>query len=170
VERFEEWTHAAATPDDAVDRDQLLTNVMLYWLTRTADSAAQMHYENMHAGPPSQQASATPTGIAVFAGDYAIRRYGERGHNIVHWTEFDRGGHFAAMEVPERWSATCGRSSGPSGNSPRSRPGRGENGRLEYRTIGGNARHPASERRTIGRRRGEHHFQRGIGSAKFWRH
>jgi epoxide hydrolase len=34
-------------------------------------------------------------------GDYAIRRYGGRGHNIVHWTEFDRGGHFAAMEVPD---------------------------------------------------------------------
>jgi epoxide hydrolase len=100
VERFKDWSHAAATPDDAVDRDQLLTNVMLYWLTRTAGSAAQLYYENMHAGPPSQQASATPTGVAVFAGDYAIRRYGERGHNIVHWAEFDRGGHFAAMEVP----------------------------------------------------------------------
>ena len=100
VERFKDWSHDAATPDDAVDRDQLLTNVMLYWLTRTAGSAAQLYYENMHAGPPSQQASATPTGVAVFAGDYAIRRYGERGHNIVHWTEFDRGGHFAAMDVP----------------------------------------------------------------------
>ena len=101
VERFKEWTYAGATPGDAVDRDQLLTNVMLYWLTRTAGSAAQMYYENMHAGPPSQQAGATPTGVAVFAGDYAIRRYGERGHNIVHWTEFGRGGHFAAMEVPD---------------------------------------------------------------------
>jgi hypothetical protein len=39
--------------------------------------------------------------VAVFAGDYAIRRYGERGNNIVHWSEFDRGGHFAAMEVPD---------------------------------------------------------------------
>jgi pimeloyl-ACP methyl ester carboxylesterase len=100
VERFKDWSHDAATPDDAVDRDQLLTNVMLYWLTRTAGSAAQLYYENMHAGPPGLQASATPTGVAVFAGDYAIRRYGERGHNIVHWTEFDRGGHFAAMDVP----------------------------------------------------------------------
>jgi len=40
-------------------------------------------------------------GVAVFAEDYAIRRYGERGNNIVHWSEFDRGGHFAAMEVPD---------------------------------------------------------------------
>jgi epoxide hydrolase len=39
--------------------------------------------------------------VAVFAEDVAIRRYGERGNNIVHWTEFDRGGHFAAMEAPD---------------------------------------------------------------------
>lgn len=39
--------------------------------------------------------------MAVFAQDYAIRRFGERGHNIVHWPEFDRGGHFATKEVPD---------------------------------------------------------------------
>jgi hypothetical protein len=39
--------------------------------------------------------------VAVFAEDYAIRRYGERGNHIVHWSEFDRGGHFAAMEAPD---------------------------------------------------------------------
>ena len=101
VERFKDWTHGAGTPDDAVDRDQLLTNVMLYWLTRTAGSAARLYYENMHASSWGQPPSTTPTGVAVFAEDYAIRRYGERGHNIVHWSEFDRGGHFAAMEEPD---------------------------------------------------------------------
>jgi len=94
VERFKEWTHAADVPEDAVDRDQLLTNVMLYWLTETANSSARLYYENLHAG-------FSPTGVAVFATDYAIRRYAERGHNIIHWTEFDRGGHFAAMEAPD---------------------------------------------------------------------
>ena len=42
-----------------------------------------------------------PVGVAVFVGDYAIRRYGEQGHKSVHWTEIDRGGHFAAMEAPD---------------------------------------------------------------------
>jgi pimeloyl-ACP methyl ester carboxylesterase len=42
-----------------------------------------------------------PTGVAVFAEDLAIRRYGEKWHNIVHWSDFDTGGHFAAMESPE---------------------------------------------------------------------
>jgi pimeloyl-ACP methyl ester carboxylesterase len=101
VEKFKEWTHAADVPEDAVDRDQLLTNVMLYWLTGTANSSARLYYENLHAGFAAPQPVTVPTGVAVFAEDYAIRRYAERGHNIVHWTEFDRGGHFAAMEAPD---------------------------------------------------------------------
>jgi pimeloyl-ACP methyl ester carboxylesterase len=101
VERFKEWTHAGDVPEDAVDRDQLLTNVMLYWLTGTANSSARLYYENTHAGSFGQQPDTIPTGVAVFAEDYAIRRYGERSNTIVHWTEFDRGGHFAAMEAPD---------------------------------------------------------------------
>jgi pimeloyl-ACP methyl ester carboxylesterase len=101
VEKFKEWTHDADIPEDAVDRDQLLTNVMLYWLTGTANASARMYYENMHAGFSPQPPGTTPTGVAVFAEDHAIRRYGERDNNIVHWSEFDRGGHFAAMEVPD---------------------------------------------------------------------
>ncbi|HET9006992.1 MAG TPA: epoxide hydrolase [Actinomycetes bacterium] len=101
VERFKEWTHDADVPEDAVDRDQLLTNVMLYWLTGTANSSARLYYENMHAVFSPQPPATTPTGVAVFAEDYAIRRYGERGNNIVHWSEFVRGGHFAAMEAPD---------------------------------------------------------------------
>jgi pimeloyl-ACP methyl ester carboxylesterase len=101
VEKFKEWTHAADVPEDAVDRDQLLTNVMLYWLTGTARSSADLYYENLHAGSWGQPPGTTPTGVAVFVEDYAIRRYAERGNNIVHWTEFDRGGHFAAMEAPD---------------------------------------------------------------------
>jgi pimeloyl-ACP methyl ester carboxylesterase len=101
VERFKEWTHSAEVPEDAVDRNQMLTNIMLYWLTGTANSSIRLYYENMHSGSWGQQPGTTPTGVAVFAGDYAIRRYGERGNNIVHWSEFDRGGHFAAMEVPD---------------------------------------------------------------------
>ena len=101
VERFKEWTHAAEVPENAVDRDQLLTNVMLYWLTGTARSSADLYHENAHAGFSPQRPGTTPTGVAVFAEDYAIRRYAERTNHIVHWTEFDRGGHFAAMEAPD---------------------------------------------------------------------
>ena len=102
VEKFKEWTDSAAElPEDAVGRDHLLTNVMLYWLTGTAASSARLYYENMHSPAWDQRPSTTPTGVAVFAEDVAIRRYGERGNNIVHWSDFERGGHFAAMEVPD---------------------------------------------------------------------
>jgi pimeloyl-ACP methyl ester carboxylesterase len=101
AEKFKEWTHAADVPEDAVDRDQLLTNVMLYWLTGTANSSARLYYENLHASSWGQQPGTTPTGVAVFAEDYAIHRYAEQANHIVHWTEFDRGGHFAAMEAPD---------------------------------------------------------------------
>jgi pimeloyl-ACP methyl ester carboxylesterase len=79
----------------------MLTNVMLYWLTNTAASSANMYYENMHANSWGKQPGKTPTGVAVFAEDIAIRRYAEYGNNIVHWTEFDTGGHFAAIDSPE---------------------------------------------------------------------
>ena len=102
VEKFKEWTDSAAElPEDAVDRDHLLTNVMLYWLTATAGSSARTYYDNMHSGFWGKQPGTTPTGVAVFVEDVAIRRYAEGGNNVVHWSEFDRGGHFAAMEAPD---------------------------------------------------------------------
>ncbi|WP_326730876.1 epoxide hydrolase [Streptomyces phaeochromogenes] len=103
MEKFKEWTHSSAElPEDAVDRDTLLTNVMLYWLTGTAGSAARMYYENGHSGdwfPVTR--SEVPTAVANFGEDVAIRRWTEETNTVVRWTEFDRGGHFAALEVPE---------------------------------------------------------------------
>jgi pimeloyl-ACP methyl ester carboxylesterase len=99
VEKFKEWTRGEL-PEDSVDPDRILTNVMLYWLTGTAGSAANIYYETMHSKNwPTP--SSVPTGVAVFAEDIAIRRYAEQGNAIVHWSEFDRGGHFAALEVPD---------------------------------------------------------------------
>ena len=100
VDKFDEWTHGPL--DEAVGRDDVLTNVMFYWLTGTAGSAARLYYENMH-GPANwgRPPSATPVGVAAFAEDIAIRRYGEQGNNLVHWSDFDRGGHFAALEAPD---------------------------------------------------------------------
>jgi pimeloyl-ACP methyl ester carboxylesterase len=95
AEKFQEWT------GEPVDRDRLLTNVMVYWLTNTAGSSGRLYYENMHAGSWGQAPGTTPTGVAAFAEDVAIRRYAERGNNIVHWSDFDTGGHFAAMETPD---------------------------------------------------------------------
>jgi len=114
VEKFKEWTDPTAElPEDAVDRDQLLTNVSIYWFTRSGASSAHFTYEGMQAfrefveqhgdsadsGPTTELG--VPTGVAVFAADHSIRGVIDPGKTIAHWSEFDRGGHFAAMETPD---------------------------------------------------------------------
>jgi pimeloyl-ACP methyl ester carboxylesterase len=119
VEKFYEWTDpAASTPEDAVDRDQLLTNVSIFWFTGSGASAAHAVYDGMRAWRafaaqqdsgatqhrPDEQ-SGPPTGVAVFAADTTIRSLMDPSGKIGHWSEYDRGGHFAAMEVPELLAA-----------------------------------------------------------------
>ena len=101
AEKFGEWTDGGLC---AVDRDQMLTNISVYWLTRTAGSSARLYYEAARSGafgPPVP--STAPTGVAVFPAEIAapVRRLAEQSNHIVHWSEFDRGGHFAAMEEPD---------------------------------------------------------------------
>ncbi|MEU1228931.1 epoxide hydrolase family protein [Streptomyces sp. NPDC005828] len=109
VEKFLDWTGATELPEDAVDRDRLLTNVTIYWLTATAGSSAQFYYEGA-AGVRAAAAGAVPppvtvpVGVAVFPDDIfvPIRRFADRDlPTITHWTEFEQGGHFAALEQPE---------------------------------------------------------------------
>jgi pimeloyl-ACP methyl ester carboxylesterase len=102
VEKFKEWTDPAASlPEDAVDRDLILTDVSVYWLTGTAGSAARIYYEDASGWGQAKQRSSVPTGVAVFPNDITIRPLAERDHNVVHWAEFDRGGHFPALEAPD---------------------------------------------------------------------
>jgi pimeloyl-ACP methyl ester carboxylesterase len=100
VEKFKEWTNSGrALPEDAISWDDILTNVSVYWFTGTAGSSANVYYEAMHSGDWPVP-SGVPTGVAVFAEDIAIRRYAEQANNIVHWSDFEAGGHFAALETP----------------------------------------------------------------------
>ena len=102
IEKFKEWTDPASNlPEDAVDRDLILTDVSLYWLTATAGSAARIYFEGARSWGQARPRSPVPTGVAVFPGDTTLRPLAERDHNIVHWSEFSRGGHFAAMEAPD---------------------------------------------------------------------
>ncbi|MGH9117952.1 MAG: epoxide hydrolase family protein [Acidimicrobiales bacterium] len=114
VEKFHEWTDpAAARPDDAVDRDQLLTNVTLWWLGGLGISAAHFTYDGMRSWAAeatdsnggwddAESPSPVPAGVAVFAADNSVRSLVEEYlQNIQHWAEYDRGGHFAAMETPD---------------------------------------------------------------------
>lgn len=109
AEKFKEWTDSTDSPEDAVNRDELLTIVTIYWLTATAGSSAQLYYESTHldadffgtwGGP---WPLTMPAGVAVFPKDAVrpIRGWAEKIlPTLTHWTEFDRGGHFAALEQP----------------------------------------------------------------------
>ncbi|PKW05904.1 Pimeloyl-ACP methyl ester carboxylesterase [Streptomyces sp. 1222.5] len=106
VEKFREWSDSEELPEEAVGRDRLLTNVMLYWLTGTAGSSGRIYYERAHAvgrAARPTEPSAAPTALALFPAEpqIALRHKAERTENLVRWTEFDRGGHFAAMEEPD---------------------------------------------------------------------
>jgi hypothetical protein len=113
AEKFQEWTDPSAElPEEAVDRDQLLTNVSLYWFTGSGASAAHATYEGMQAyremvarqaqgGTDWQMQAGPPQGVAVFAADTTIRSLHDPRGAITHWSEYDRGGHFPAMEVPD---------------------------------------------------------------------
>jgi len=79
----------------------LLTNVSIYWFTETGASAARLYKEGQKGWGATAEYSDLPHGVAVFPGDPGVRRIAEREHNVVHWSEFDRGGHFAAMEAPD---------------------------------------------------------------------
>jgi pimeloyl-ACP methyl ester carboxylesterase len=102
MDKFREWTHPrSALPDAVIDRDRLLTNTMLYWLTATAGSAAYVGYAQETAWGAPKENSGVPTAAIVFAHDVGIRRYAERDNTITRWTDVDHGGHFAALEEPE---------------------------------------------------------------------
>ncbi|HEX4963483.1 MAG TPA: epoxide hydrolase [Thermoanaerobaculia bacterium] len=86
-----------------IDRDDFLTQVMIYWLTATAGSAARHYYEDAKSGAGYREVrNETPTGVAVFPNDFrSIRKLAERANNVVHWSTFDRGGHWAAFSAPD---------------------------------------------------------------------
>jgi pimeloyl-ACP methyl ester carboxylesterase len=117
VDRFWAPTDPAAElPEDAVDRDQLLTGVSIYWFTGSGASSANAVYDGMQAWRhlQAQQTgdegaapapSGPPTGVAVFAADTTIRSVMDPAGQIQHWSEFDRGGPYPAMETPELLTA-----------------------------------------------------------------
>jgi pimeloyl-ACP methyl ester carboxylesterase len=89
---------AASGPDDAMSRDMLLAQVSILWFTGTIGSSIRVYKESSMWGA-DVASSGVPTAAAVFARDSSIRGIAEKQHNIVRWTEFDHGGHFAAMET-----------------------------------------------------------------------
>ncbi len=106
VEKFWAWTDCDGHPERAVSRDELLDNVMLYWVTDSAASSARIYWESF--GRASRPTVTVPTGFAVYPREVVppVRKWvGELYPNVVHWSEHAKGGHFAAFEVPDTFVA-----------------------------------------------------------------
>ncbi|MFE9191818.1 epoxide hydrolase family protein [Micromonospora sp. NPDC007208] len=109
VEKFKDWADSGKVPEDAVERDRILAIVSIFWFTGTAGSSAQFYYETVDYLPISNPTVRyapirQPLGVAVFPQGVflPIRRFVERDFpTLSHWSEFDRGGHFAALEEPD---------------------------------------------------------------------
>ncbi len=105
VEKFRTWSDCDGHPENCFTREQMLTNVMLYWATQTSASSARLYWESRHSGSsaPPLPFVHVPTGVARYPKEILRwpRSWVERQYNVVHWAVLARGGHFAAMEQPD---------------------------------------------------------------------
>jgi pimeloyl-ACP methyl ester carboxylesterase len=104
VDRLHSWSDAKRNIDGSFNRDDLLTNMMLYWATQTIGSSMSTYYADRRSPSllPSERVE-VPVGLALFPKDIAgvpPRRLAERTLNVVRWTEMPRGGHLGALEEP----------------------------------------------------------------------
>jgi microsomal epoxide hydrolase len=113
VEKFQEWSDCGDNIESRFTKDELLTNVMIYWATGTIGSSFQPYHDIMNAGGARWMSemvkgwigsSKTPAGFALFPKDISTppRAWAERFFNVQRWTEMPSGGHFAALEEPQR--------------------------------------------------------------------
>jgi pimeloyl-ACP methyl ester carboxylesterase len=102
IEKFWSWMDCDGHPENVLTRDELLDNVMLYWLPATAASSARLYWQSFNS--PSFDPVEVKTGCSIFPKEIfrTSRRWAEKKFkNLVHWNELEKGGHFAAFEQPE---------------------------------------------------------------------
>ena len=104
VEKFRAWTDCDGRPENALTRDEMLDDVMFYWLTASAASSARLYWESFDSAFAPENHVGTPSGYSMFPEEifpvplsWSKSRY----PNMVYFNKTDKGGHFAAMEQPE---------------------------------------------------------------------
>ena len=109
VEKWRSWSDCGGDIESVYTKDQILTNVTLYWVTETINSSARIYYETRNDRWRLSQGEGigVPTAVAVFPEelDRPVKEWAERTYNVQRWTEFPKGGHFAAMEEPQALAA-----------------------------------------------------------------
>jgi pimeloyl-ACP methyl ester carboxylesterase len=102
LEKFWAWTDCDGHPENALTRDELLDNIMFYWVGGTGASSARIYWESFGRGV--RHTVSIPSGFSVFPKEIVppVRKWVDEYYtDIRHWSELDRGGHFAAFEVPD---------------------------------------------------------------------
>ncbi len=106
LEKFWAWTDCDGHPENVLSRDELIDNIMIYWLNGAGASSARLYWESFGSFGSDGGVVSLPTGCSIFPKEivptprsWAEQRYA----NIVYWNELDQGGHFAAFEQPERF-------------------------------------------------------------------
>ena len=104
IEKFWSWMDCEGHPENVLTRDELLDNVMMYWLPGAAASSARLYWQSFGGSADMMAPVECPTGCSIFPKEIfrSSKRWAEKRFlNLIHWNELDKGGHFAAMEVPE---------------------------------------------------------------------
>jgi pimeloyl-ACP methyl ester carboxylesterase len=107
VEKFYAWSDCKGCIENKFTKDELLTYIMIYWVTETISSSIRMYLENArltytHTSTTKPGRSQVPTALAAFPADTRFpREWAERNVNLKRWSKMPRGGHFAALEEPE---------------------------------------------------------------------
>ncbi|MEK4053648.1 epoxide hydrolase family protein [Paenibacillus sp. FSL F4-0087] len=102
IEKFRAWSDCKGDLNQLFSKDELLTHIMIYWVTNTIGSSTRMYYENSHSLPPLGRIE-VPTGIAIFPADIVLppKSWAMQNLNVTRWTSMPSGGHFTALEEPE---------------------------------------------------------------------
>lgn len=103
IEPFRLWSDCNGDIESRFSKDDLLTNITIYWATETIHSSTRVYWESNHEKQGTPQRLEVPAGFALFPKDLiqAPREFAERSFNIQRWSEMPQGGHFAALEEPE---------------------------------------------------------------------
>ena len=106
VEKFRTWSDCDGEVERRFTKDELLTNISLYWLTQTINSSIRLYYDDERTPFRKGERVEVPCAVALFPKNldhFALppRELAERVYNVQRWTEMPRGGHFPALEEPE---------------------------------------------------------------------
>jgi len=106
VEKYRSWSDCGGDVESRFTKDELLTTITIYWAAQIINSSTRLYYETARHPWDMKQGEriSVPAAMAVFPGEISLppREWGERSYNVQRWTEMPCGGHFAALEEPER--------------------------------------------------------------------